>query len=197
MKKERLVVLIGTLVAIIFFYLGFNAWLKNKEEKITPPPVVIKPQPKEIPKQVEPTPPAEKPKEEKSTEQKVKVEEKKELPKEEKKAEKFIKERIKEEKEPQKKEEKVEKAVEEKIKEEKRQEKTTKVKSKTYIVQVGAFSSMENAQKALRKAKSLGYKGVIVEEGGLYKVRLKVITADINKDLGKLKSHFGSVLVKR
>ncbi len=192
MKKEKLIILIGTLVAVIFFYLGFNTWLKNKEEKIVPPPVVVKPQPKEVP-----TPPAEKPKEEKTTEQEVKVEEKKELPKEEKKAEKFIKEKIKEEKESQKKEEEVEKVVKEKIKEEKRQEKTTKVKAKTYIVQVGAFSKMENAKRALKKAKSLGYKSFIVEEDGFYKVRLKVITADINKDLSKLRSHFGSVIVKR
>lgn len=170
MKRERLVVLIGTLVAIIFFYLGFNAWLKNKEEKITPPPVVVKPQPKEIPKQVEPTPPVEKPQESKTVEQKQEVEEKKEAQKEQ------------------------EKTVEKKIKEEGKKEQTVK---KTYIVQVGAFSNMENAQKALKKAKSLGYKGAIVEGGGLYKVRLKIITGDIKKDLGKLKSHFGSVLVKR
>jgi DedD protein len=170
MKRERLIILIGTLVAIIFFYLGFNTWLKNKEEKITPPPVVVKPQPKEVPEQTQPTAPTEKPQETKTVEQKQKVEEKKEVQKEQ------------------------EKTVEKRIKEEKKKEQTVK---KTYIVQVGAFSNMENAQKALKKAKSLGYKGVIVEEGGLYKVRLKVITADIKKDLGPLKSHFGSVLIKR
>lgn len=175
MKRERLVVLLGLLVATIFFYLGLNAWLKNKEEKVIPPPVVIQPKPKEATPQTQtaqpPTPPAEK------------TPTSEEKPHEEKK-----------EREAQKVKEE---PIAQKIKEEKKIVKKEEHKKKTYTVQIGAFSNAENARKALKKAEKLGYKGSIVQEGGLYKVRLKVATADIKKDVSKLKSHFGSVILKR
>jgi hypothetical protein len=45
MRKERLLILLGILVALIFFYVGLNKWLESKPES-APPPVVVKPTPK-------------------------------------------------------------------------------------------------------------------------------------------------------
>ncbi|NAZ06637.1 MAG: SPOR domain-containing protein, partial [Thermocrinis sp.] len=42
MKKERLLILLGVLVALIFFYVGLNKWLESKPES-APPPVVVRP----------------------------------------------------------------------------------------------------------------------------------------------------------
>ncbi|MFN3870929.1 MAG: SPOR domain-containing protein, partial [Aquificaceae bacterium] len=58
MKKEKLVVLLGMLMALIFFFLGLNQWLKTKEE-VQPPPLVVSPPlaktPEEPPKVEAPT----------------------------------------------------------------------------------------------------------------------------------------------
>jgi DedD protein len=179
MKRERLVVLLGILVALVFFYLGLNAWIKNKEEKITPPPVVIQPKPKQTAPPTPPSEPAQPPAEEKPKEEEKKAKEVEEKP-------------IAKEIEPAEK-----KPKEEKRKEEVKKLEKENLKQRTYLVQVGAFSKAENAQKALKKAKDLGYKGSIVEEGGLYKVRLKITTADIRKDVSRLKGQFGSVIIKQ
>jgi len=56
-KRERLIILLGVLVALVFFYLGLNEWLKTKEEQVQPPPLVVKPSPqKEEAPQVQQTP---------------------------------------------------------------------------------------------------------------------------------------------
>ena len=44
-RRERLIVLVGILIALIFFYLGLNQWLKQKTPA-EPPPIVVKPAPK-------------------------------------------------------------------------------------------------------------------------------------------------------
>ncbi len=175
MKRERLVILLGALVALVFFYLGLNTWLKSKEEKVIPLPVVIKPQPKE----------------EKAQEQQVQQEKPLEEEKKDKIAQKIEKEkRVAQLPEKTKKE-----TTESKPKSEK---KAVKEKGKkAYIIQIGAFSKEENAKKALKKAKDMGYKGKIDKEGELYKVRIKVVTASIEKDMSKLKSAFGGAVLKR
>ena len=64
MKRERLVILLGLLVALVFFYFGLNEWLKSKEEQVKPPPVVVKPAPSQRETPPAPSPSAEKPKQE-------------------------------------------------------------------------------------------------------------------------------------
>jgi len=204
MKKERLILLLGLFVASVFFYLGLNEWLKSKEEKITPPPVVVKPQ---TPTQeVEtPTTTEKQPTEIKEQEEKKKTEERPEKDviaqriREEKKKEALEEKSTSEIREEEKKAQKPkEDAIAQKIREEKKIETLKEKPKKIYIVQVGAFSVKENAQKALKKAESLGYRGNIIEEDGLYKVRVKVITSDLREDISKLRSHFGGViLIKR
>jgi cell division protein FtsN len=214
MRKERLFILLGILVALIFFYVGLNKWLESKPES-APPPVVVRPAPKQ------PAQPTTPPKEEKAKEE-PKAEEKKETQKhkedliakkiqEEKKKEDKTKEVQKtqeskdltaQKQETRKESEKVEKAKEEKIqkstvaKQEKQAEKP-KGEVKEYVIQIGAFSSKENAERALKKAEDMGYKGEIVNEDKFYKVRVRVKTDEPKRVLAKLRSAFGGAIIKQ
>ena len=188
MRRERLLILLGTLIALIFFYVGLNKWLESKSES-APPPVVIKPAPPQ---------PAFPQQEEKAKEE-PKVEEKKQTPPVEtqKPKEDLIAQKIREEKikEVQKTHQKQE-ARKEVAKQEKQAEKP-KREVKEYVIQIGAFSSKENADRALEKAKSMGYRGEIVNEDNFYKVRVRVKTDDPKKVLAKLKTTFGGAIIKQ
>ncbi|MFN4319636.1 MAG: SPOR domain-containing protein, partial [Aquificaceae bacterium] len=169
MKRERLVILLGLLVALVFFYLGLNEWLKSKEEQVKPPPVVVKPVPKQ--QEAPPTtlPPTEKPKQE---EQPKPPAPEKEAKREQEKKEDMLAQKIREEKQkPVKKE-------------------VNKKESKTYLVQVGAFKDKAKAENAAQKAKNMGYSVKIVEEDDFYKVRVIVNTDNIGSELDKLKKAF-------
>ena len=198
MRKERLLILLGILVALIFFYVGLNKWLESKPES-TPPPVVVRPAPPQ------PAQPISSP-QEKKAEEEPKAEEKKQTPPPElqKQKEDLIAQKIQEEKtkEVQKIQEgknltaQKQEARKEVAKQEKQAEKP-KGEVKEYVIQIGAFSSKENADRALEKAKSMGYKGEIVSEDKFYKVRVRVKTDDPNKVLAKLRSAFGGAIIKQ
>jgi type IV secretory pathway VirB10-like protein len=198
MRKERLLILLGILVALIFFYVGLNKWLESKPES-APPPVVVRPTPKQ------PAQPTTPPQEEKAKEE-PKAEEKKQTPPPEpqKPKEDLIAKKIQEEKtkEVQKTQEgknltaQKQETRKEVAKQEKQAEKQ-KGEVKEYVIQIGAFSSKENADRALEKAKSMGYKGEIVSEDKFYKVRVMVKTDDPNKVLAKLRSAFGGAIIKQ
>ncbi|MCS6957041.1 MAG: SPOR domain-containing protein [Aquificaceae bacterium] len=186
MKKERLIILLGILVALVFFYLGLNEWLKTKEEQIKPPPLVVKPAPIKS-----------------ETQQPTSQEQEQKLPQGEKD---LIAQKIKEEKqEPKDRKEQEEKVIkpqkdhtEKEITKKPSEEKSIpKGESKTYTVQVGAFRSKEGAQKVAQKAEGMGYKVNVVEEDNFYKVRLIVRTNNINQELTKLRKAFGSALIKQ
>jgi len=198
MRKERLLILLGTLIALIFFYVGLNKWLESKPES-APPPVVVRPTPPQ------PAQPISPPQEEKAKEE-PKVEEKKQAPPPEPKKPKedLIAQKIQEEKTKE-----VQKTPESKnltaqrqetrkevAKQEKQAEKP-KREVREYVIQIGAFSSKENADRALGKAKSMGYRGEIVNEDNFYKVRVRVKTDDPKKVLAKLKATFGSAIIKQ
>jgi len=198
MRKERLLILLGTLIALIFFYVGLNKWLESKPES-APPPVVVRPTPPQ------PAQPASPPQEEKAKEE-PKAEEKEQTPPPEpqKPKEDLIAQKIQEEKtkEVQKTQEgknltaQKQEARKEVAKQEKQAEKP-KGEVKEYVIQIGAFSSKENAEKALEKAKSMGYRGEIVSEDKFYKVRVRVKTDDPKKVLAKLRSAFGGAIIKQ
>jgi DedD protein len=179
MGKERLLILLGTLIALIFFYVGLNKWLESKSES-APPPVVVKPAPPQ---------PASPQQEEKAKEE-PKVEEKKPTPPPEpqKPEEDLIAQKIQEEK--------TKEARKEVAKQEKQAEKP-KGEVREYVIQIGSFSSKENADRALEKAKSMGYRGEIVKEDNFYKVRVRVKTDDPKKVLAKLKATFGGAIIKQ
>jgi len=189
---------LGILVALIFFYVGLNKWLESKPES-TPPPVVVRHTP---PQPAQPTSP---PQEEKAKEE-PKAEEKKQTPPPEpqKQKEDLIAQKIQEEKtkEVKKNQEgknltaQKQEARKEVAKQEKQAEKP-KGEVKEYVIQIGAFSSKENADRALERAKSMGYKGEIVSEDKFYKVRVRVKTDDPNKVLAKLKATFGGAIIKQ
>ncbi len=193
MKRERLIILLGILVALIFFYLGLNEWLKSKEEQVSPPPVVVKPTSPQT--QQTQTPPTEK--------QEVKKEEAKQeakpTPKQEEK-EDLLAKKIREEKEKASKES-VAKAEggKDKINGEKEvPQKEHKVKPiRTYTVQVGAFTKEDNAKKVAEKARKMGYSVKVVEEDNFYKVRLIVRTDNIESELSKIRKVFGSAIIKQ
>jgi cell division protein FtsN len=208
MRKERLLILSGILIALIFFYLGLNKWLESKPES-APPPVVVRPT------SPQPTSP---PQEEKAKEE-PKAEEKKGT---QKQKEDLIAKKIQEEKKKEEEAKGVQKTLEsknltaqkqetrkesEKLEEEKIQKSTVaeqekqaekpKGEVKEYVIQIGAFSSKENADRALKKAKSMGYKGEIVSEDKFYKVRVRVKTDDPKKVLAELRSAFGGAIIKQ
>jgi DedD protein len=198
MRRERLLILLGTLIALIFFYVGLNKWLESKPES-APPPVVVRPAPPQ------PAQPISPPQEEKAKEE-PKAEEKKQTPPPElqKQKEDLIAQKIQEEKtkEVQKTQEgknltaQKQEARKKVAKQEKQAEKP-KGEVKEYVIQIGAFSLKENADRALEKAKSMGYRAEIVSEDKFYKVRLRVKTDDPNKVLAKLSATFGGAIIKQ
>ncbi|WP_448587837.1 SPOR domain-containing protein [Thermocrinis sp.] len=186
--------MLGTLVALIFFYIGLNQWFKQKPAS-EPPPVVIRPTPP--PKPPEETQPKTEEKEQIPT-----VAREEQEPEADKKREDLIAEKIEEEKrkgidqkEGKKTEEKPERAPAEPRKEVEKNQ--GRGETKEYVIQIGAFSSNENAQKALRKAINMGYKGEVASEDGFYKVRVRVRTDNLKGEINKLKSHFGGAIVKQ
>jgi len=195
MRRAKLLILLGTLIALVFFYVGLNKWLESKPES-APPPVVVKPAPPQ---------PASPPQEEKAKEE-PKVEEKKQTPPVEpqKPKEDIIAQKIQEEKikEVQKTKDsknltaQKQEARKGAAKQEKQAEKP-KREVKEYVIQIGAFSLKENADRALEKAKGMGYRGEIVNEDNFYKVRVRVKTDDPKKVLAKLKATFGGATIKQ
>jgi DedD protein len=195
MRRERLLILLGTLIALIFFYVGLNKWLESKSES-APPPVVVKPTPPQ---------PASPPQEEKAKEE-PKVEEKKQTspvepqkPKEDLIAQKIQEEKIKEVQKTQDSKNLTAQKQEARKGAAKQEKQTEKPKRevKEYVIQIGAFSLKENADKALEKAKSMGYRGEIVNEDNFYKVRVRVKTDDPKKVLAELKATFGGAIIKQ
>ena len=195
MRRERLLILLGTLIALIFFYVGLNKWLESKSES-APPPVVVKPTPPQ---------PASPPQEEKAKEE-PKVEEKKQTspvepqkPKEDLIAQKIQEEKIKEVQKTQDSKNLTAQKQEARKGAAKQEKQTEKPKRevKEYVIQIGAFSSKENADRALGKAKSMGYRCEIVNEDNFYKVRVRVKTDDPKKVLAELKATFGGAIIKQ
>jgi Sporulation related domain. len=195
MRKEMLLILSGILTASIFFKVGLDKWLESKPES-TPLPVVVRPAP------LQPISP---PQEEKAKEEQ-KAEEKKQTPPAEpqKQKEDLIAKNTQEEKtkEVQKTQEsknltaQKQETRKEVAKQEKQAEKP-KREVKEYVIQIGTFSSKEKADRALKKAKSMGYKAEIVREDKLYKVRVRVKTDNPKKVLPELRSAFGSATIKQ
>lgn len=231
MRKHRLVLLLGVLVALVFFYLGLNTWMTAQEQQSTPPPVVrvkppvqIKPSSEPVkpempqpgteeetprPKVVKLTPPE--PKEEvKPEETKPEASEPKEEVKEEapppqpqetaqtqEKAEEVAKEQKEQAPAPRPQETSEEQIKAQPTKEEgeKPEEKTKELRD--YVVQIGAFKLKENARKRLELAKSKGFDAFMIEEDGLYKVRVRVKAGSILSALREVRGEFREAFLVR
>ncbi|RLJ69846.1 DedD protein [Hydrogenivirga caldilitoris] len=211
LQKHRLVLLLGILVALVFFYFGVNTWMESQEKRVAPPPVVrskppveIKPESKPI-KPVEPKPiekpiekvakpiPEVKPPQPKPQPQTPPPQAVAQKPKEETKPpqqkpepKKVVKEQPKTEE--KKVEQKVAKAAPEK-------EKKAPAQLRDYVVQIGAFKIKENADKSLNLAKEKGLEAFIIEEDGLYKVRIRVKAENPISALRKVRTSFKNAFV--
>ncbi len=178
MQRHRLALLLGILVALVFFYLGVNTWMESQQMKVSPPPVVRAKPPVQTTPEVKPVKP-EKPKPE---EVKVAKQSSTEV-----KAGNPHPDRS----EPE--EQKPEPRVEEKAK----REEVRKKELKDFVVQIGAFKDRRNAEDRLRKAKEKGYDAFIIEEEGLYKVRVRVKAESIKGAVSEVKRNFkGAFLVR-
>jgi len=167
--RHRLVLLLGILVALTFFYLGINTWMSAQEKRATPPPIVsskpaIAPAPKPALKPADETP-------------KPRVIKLSHSPSE-----------------PSKK--RIEKPKEEiKEKANKPAQEQTQKKLKEYIVQIGAFKLKKNADARLKLAKEKGFEVFMIEEDGLYKVRVRVEAKSSLSALRETRNRLGSAFV--
>ena len=197
-RREKLIILLGVLVALVFLAIGFQEWLDSKPQSELPP-VVVNPMPPAGPLQ----------------EEKTKVSEPEQPPVAQKEEQKQPPDQQKKQEQRQPQEDQIAKKIEEEKKKETEEKKVTDVKRqdlahleqkktptpkaqmKEYTIQIGAFSSKENAEKTLSKAKKMGYTASIVNEDDFYKVRVKVRTDDPNREIAKLRSAFGSAFIKQ
>jgi DedD protein len=174
MQRHRLALLLGVLVALVFFYLGINTWMESQRMKAAPPPVVRAKPPVQTTPQTEPLKPVEPVvlRNPEPVSQNSPGEERAEGNPEE--------EEIKEPKEEPK---------EEKPK--------RKGDLKDFVFQIGAFKKKENAQKRLQRAKESGFDAFLIEEEGLYKVRVRVKAEDLKGAISKVRKSFKSAFVVR
>ncbi len=196
MKRERLIIFLGVLVALVFFYLGLKERLKTKGDNVQPPPLVVQPSPQreEAPQPQQPPASAElEPKAEvKKQEEKQEI---KEAPKT--KERDVIAQKIREEKGIEPSQKAKEERSKEKPREVRESREVAKATLKTYTVQIGAFVNEEGAKKTAERAREMGYRVNIVEEDNFYKVRILVKTDDIDSELRKLRGIFGGAIIKQ
>ncbi len=201
-QKHRLILLLGILVALIFFYFGVNTWMESQGQRATPPPIVRTKPPVQIKSASQPVKP-EKPKVSQPKTQVAKAPEKtgKRKPAgEEKEQRKEKKVKVVQH------EEKPKPAVKKKeIKEEPKKVKKKAVAKKEkakrvlrdYVIQIGAFKIKKNADKMVSFAKKGGYEAFIIEEEKLYKVRLRVKAENMRTALKNVKRKFKDAFVVR
>jgi DedD protein len=213
LQKHRLVLLLGILIALIFFYFGVNTWMESQQKQVSPPPVVRSKPPVQIKPKTQPVKPAQpkpapKPKEQvkkppekpqpKAVAQKKTAQPKTQEPRKEKpkmaqtETKPAPKKTLKEKQEPKKEVTPQPKQVAKKS-EAKKQPAPAKLKE--YVVQIGAFKVKENAQRRLKVAKQSGYEAFIIEEDGLYKVRVRVKSENLISALKKVRSSFRNAFV--
>ncbi len=206
MKKHRLVLLLGILVALVFFYFGLNTWMESQQQKISPPPVAQFRPPVEVRKPSEPVKPKVPEPAPTPTPVGEKPQEIAKLPKPQEETPKQERGRPEDKGDKLQHKEPTQKVTREKTKEEKKVAKrSSPVKKpalnralKSFTLQIGAFKSKDNARRLVARAKHIGYRAFIVEEGGLYKVRIKVKASSLIGALKKARKDFrGAFAVKR
>ncbi len=203
--KHRLALLLGVLIALVFFYLGVNKWIESQESFIsTPPSVVRAKEPVQIKERSEPvTVETEEAEEvdEATGEVTVEVAQNPEVtpvaatgttvaqntgqtpPPQ-------TQQQTNQEPEPQNTELKKEEVV---VEEEPKI--IIKKAEKEFVLQIGAFKDSANAQKVKTKASERGFETFIVSEDGLYKVRVRVLAGSLKEALRTVRSQFGNAFV--
>ncbi len=203
-SKHRLIFLGTLLVGLTLFYFGVNTWMEQKaKENVPPPPIVIK-EPQETKQQMQEQKRLEtvgKPATQ-ETKQVVKKTQKEETKVVKQKSETQKVDKQKQQKPSEKmKEEKVVKETEKKRKIAKKetmtQSKKVVRKLRTYVFQVGAFKSRENALRMVRIAKRKGFSARLVRKGELYKVYVYAKAPSYALAYKKVKRHFKEAFLVR
>jgi len=192
LQKHRLILLLGVLVALIFFYLGVNTWMESQERKTAPPPVVrakppvqIKPEAKQVKPQT-PQPPQT---------QKAPVRKPEKKVAEKKQPQKPV--RTAEAGKPQPQKQTPPKKAPPQKKQPQPEKKPAPAVTKEFVAQIGAFRLKSNAEKRLALAKKKGFSAFIVEENGLYKVRVRFRAKNLRSALRTVRRDFsGAFIVK-
>ncbi len=214
--KHRIALLIGLLVALVFFYLGVNRWIESQQSMTaTPPPIVRSKEPVQIkPESPEVSADTTEVEEfEEDTEDTVAgVEEPQTVrmvsavQNEDKNAQsdqqpKRPVQTHKEENKPtpENKTPGTEPAKHSDTEKRKANEQKIVIKTfeKEFVVQVGAFKKKENAENLNKKMKEKGFESFIIEEEGLYKVRVRKMGSSWRDALEDIKGESPDAFIVR
>jgi len=196
LQKHRLILLLGILVALLFFYLGVNTWMETQQRRTAPPPVVrakppvqTKPEAKQVKPQTPKTPQTQRQQPQKPPVKKA------EQPKKQKEV------RVAEKKTPKPTRaqtvQKTPTAKQPPTKKPLQARAGKKTPLKEFVAQIGAFKVKSNAERNLRVAKQKGFTAFIVEEDGLYKVRVRFKAQDLRTALRKVRKTFEGAFIVR
>ena len=210
--RHRLALLLGILIAIVFFYLGVNKWIETQQSMATAPPSIARAkEPIQIKREAEPVNPETEEIEEETGEvtvalpempavqasptsenvqQESEVKGKQESttsfnndinPNNNKRTEKRTISQINSEQEVIQKEPKI----------------IIRKPKKEFIIQIGAFKERKNARKISEDARRKGFDSFVIEEEGLFKVRVRISASSAIEAVKSVRtSYSGAFVVK-
>jgi len=208
--RHRLALLLGLLIALVFFYLGVNKWIETQQSVATAPPSIVRAkEPVQIKEDTESVTPELEEVEEETGEVTVDLQETGAIqtvattevaqtqPPENNTAQEVPapKPPVKEEKKETEPAPATETKKEEVIQEEPKI--IIRKAEKEFIVQIGAFKERENARKVSKEAQNRGFESFVIEEEGLYKVRVRVMAGSAKEAIKNVRSSYsGAFIVK-
>jgi DedD protein len=199
--KHRLALLLGVLIALVFFYLGVNKWIESQESFVSTPPTIVRAkEPVQIKEETQQVTVETEEVEEATGEVTVEIatvsavqNEPQETPAQSPQPKEEVKEEPKREPSPGTKPDSELRKEEVVVEEEPKI--IIKKAEKEFVVQIGAFKNQENAQKTKEKASQNGFESFIVVEDGLFKVRVRVLAGSVSEALGTVRSQFGNAFI--
>ncbi len=215
--RHRLALLLGLLIALVFFYLGVNKWIETQQSVATAPPSIVRAkEPVQIKEETDTvTPEAEEIEEEtgevtvdlpppgavqtvattespQTQQQETQQTPTQNQPKEEEPKKPADQNQDKKPadagKAPDTKKEQV-------IQEEPKI--IIRKAEKEFILQIGAFRERNNARKLSKEAQGKGFESFVIEEEGLFKVRVRVLAGSAREAVKNVRSSYrGAFIVK-
>ena len=217
--RHRLALLLGLLIALVFFYLGVNKWIETQQSVATAPPSIVRakepvqikedsdtvtPEAEEVEEETgevtvdlqpagavqtvatteTPTPRPQQTQPEQSPAKDQPETQEPQKPKE-----------LTREKKPPESGRAPEAKKEEVIQEEPKI--IIRKAEKEFIVQIGAFKERNNARKLSKEAQGKGFESFVIEEEGLFKVRVRVMAGSAKEAVSNVRSAYrGAFIVK-
>ena len=217
--RHRLALLLGLLIALVFFYLGVNKWIETQQSVATAPPSIVRAkEPVQIKEETDTvTPEAEEIEEETGevtvdlppagTVQTVATTETPPSQPQQTEIQQSPQQNQPKKEEPQKPHDLTQEKkpaesgkTQETKKEEVIQEEPKIIIRKAereFIVQIGAFKERNNARKLSKEAQSKGFESFVIEEEGLFKVRVRVLAGNAREAVQNVRSSYrGAFIVK-